>query len=105
MIEKLKSLKLLTFIDYNNSPMVQKYADQTFPPIVVIYAKNQAGIKKLYQLVSAALTTNLVTKPVIYLDQIEKYRDDLIIVSHPTEGEVFDICINGTDEQLIQAIN
>ncbi|WP_036448591.1 PolC-type DNA polymerase III [Mycoplasmoides pirum] len=71
----------------------------------LIYAKNQKGLKAIYELVSKSLTTNLVTRPKIYWKDIKPYRNDLVISCSPNEGEIFKTALNNDDKLLENRID
>lgn len=50
---------------------------------VLVYAKNNAGIKSLYELISVAHTSNYFGKPVITYEFLKKHKSNLIVVSPP----------------------
>ncbi|MXR05747.1 PolC-type DNA polymerase III [Mesomycoplasma flocculare] len=52
--------------------------EKVFPKQLTIIAKNQRGIKKLYKLVSLANTENLISRPLIFYDRLEKDPDLLV---------------------------
>ncbi|WP_341508114.1 PolC-type DNA polymerase III [Mesomycoplasma ovipneumoniae] len=52
--------------------------EKVFPKQLTILAKNQIGLKKLYKLVSLANTENLISRPLIFYDKMEKDPDLLV---------------------------
>ncbi len=63
--------------------------EKLFPFHATIYAKNQEGLKDLYELVSLAHTTYLGKTPRIPKFEIEKRKKNLIIGSACDKGEIF----------------
>ncbi|MDE6476946.1 MAG: hypothetical protein K2L48_01955 [Mycoplasmoidaceae bacterium] len=53
-----------------------------------LYVKDQPGIKEIYKIVSYSFTKNLFSNPRVFANEIDKVRNNLIIASSPTEGEV-----------------
>ncbi|ATP59922.1 PolC-type DNA polymerase III [Mesomycoplasma dispar] len=52
--------------------------EKVFPKQLTIIAKNQLGLKKLYKLVSLANTENLISRPLIFYDKMQKDADLLV---------------------------
>lgn len=70
---------------------------------ISILAKNKQGLKDLYRLVSDAHTKYFDKCPVTSLDEIEKYRANLII-GNDAFGELFFAIIEGQSEEKIREI-
>ncbi len=62
---------------------------KTFAKKITVYAKNKAGLKSLYKLVSIAHTKYLGKTPIIPKWEIEKIRKNLIIGSSSSRGELW----------------
>jgi DNA polymerase-3 subunit alpha (Gram-positive type) len=60
-----------------------------FPKHVTVYAKNQQGLKDLYELVSLSHTKYLFKTPRITKTEIAKRKKNLIIGSACDKGEIF----------------
>ncbi len=75
------------------------------PKFATVLAKNQAGYKNLFRLVSDALTTHFDGGPRLLKSSFNKYREGLLIGSGTDGSEVFDAALNLNDEQLKTAIN
>ena len=71
----------------------------------LIYAKNQKGCKAIYELVSKSLTTNFTGRPKLYWQDLEPYRDHLVIACSPNEGEIFKAALYSSDKVLVNKIN
>ncbi|MDR0812790.1 MAG: PolC-type DNA polymerase III [Oscillospiraceae bacterium] len=64
---------------------------------IIIFAKNQAGIKSLYQLISDSNLKYFSGSPIIYKSGLLAHRENLIIGSACEAGEVFGAVLNGSD--------
>ncbi|RMA78547.1 DNA polymerase-3 subunit alpha (Gram-positive type) [Metamycoplasma subdolum] len=73
------------------------------PSEVRILAKNQAGLKKLFQLISTSLTTQYKRNPQLYRDKWEK-DPDLFFASAAHKSYLWEEVINGSDENIEKAI-
>lgn len=84
---------------------------------VMILAKNRAGIKRLYELVSKSYTETLAVlgksskeggeitaEPRILRSDIEKDRRNILVGTSCLNNEVFELACNGDDERLLQAV-
>ncbi len=84
---------------------------------VVIMAKNRAGIKRLYELVSKSYTTTLAVmgkssreggeitaEPRILRRDIEQDRRNILVGTSCLNNEVFELACNGDDMRLLQAV-
>lgn len=71
----------------------------------LIYAKNQKGLKAIYEVVSKSLTTNYLSKPKIFWSDLDKYRKDIFVSCSPNEGQVFNSALYGDNIFLQTAIN
>ena len=95
-ITNLKSLAKINTDNYWSRQFTDNY--------VIFYVNDQKSFKPLYRLVSKASTKNLLGVPRVFKSDIKNYRDDLTIVNHPFESDVWDNAINGTKQELEDAI-
>lgn len=76
-------------------------AERTGSWHIIILARNQKGIKNLYELITLSHLDFFYKKPRIPRAAIEKYREGLIIGSACEAGELFQKVLNdGTEEEL-----
>lgn len=68
---------------------------------ITVFAKNQNGLKSLYQLVSLSHTQYFYKSPKIITKVIDDLRKDLLIGSSCVNGAVFETAMNKSDEQLV----
>ncbi len=84
-----------------NKDEIRKYQ---YGSNITLLAKNQQGLKSLYRLLSFANTANYFGKPTIFKEQIEKYRENLVVISPGINGEVFKSVLTKTDEELVPIV-
>jgi len=74
---------------------------------MVALAKNQAGLKALYRLISDSHTTFLSagSLPKISREELIQYRENLLFGSACFNSEVFEIACNKREEELKQAMS
>jgi len=73
---------------------------------MVALAKNQAGLKALYRLISDSHTTYLSagSLPKISREELNQYRENLIFGSACFNGEIFELACNKSEEELKNAM-
>ena len=73
---------------------------------MVAIAKNQAGLKAIYRLISDSHTTYLSagSMPKISRQELIQYRENLIFGSACFNGEVFEIACNKSEDELRQCM-
>jgi DNA polymerase-3 subunit alpha (Gram-positive type) len=100
-INKMKSEGIETIEDINEKLQNYTLRRRQFASYINVYAKNQKGLKDLYKLISLASTEQLNGEtPTIYYEQLNDFRENIIICSNPFEGEIWDAGLNDTDENL-----
>ena len=72
---------------------------------VCVLAKNKAGLKDLYKLVSMAHVDYLARTPVIPRKELQAHRENLLLGSACFNGEVFEAAARLNDEKLKEAIS
>ncbi len=74
------------------------------PYHMIIYAKNQAGLKNLYQLISASYLQYYYKRPRIPRSEIEKHREGLLLGSACEAGELYSAILDNRSEAEIEKI-
>ncbi len=106
-IELIKKLELenVKYIDeINNAIQNESLFSSTIGNFILVYVKNQSGIKDLYELISKSHTQYLYGRPTINFDEINNYRNNLIIANAPIESDVFNAALSKTNDELIKII-
>ncbi|MGL5246195.1 MAG: PolC-type DNA polymerase III [Mycoplasmoidaceae bacterium] len=84
----------------NSYDLVTKNRDH----LITLYAKNQEGLRNLYELISRA-STKKYNKCVLFEEDILYFKKNILVANSPTEGNVIKEAFYGTDEELKEAIN
>ncbi|MCR5307395.1 MAG: PolC-type DNA polymerase III, partial [bacterium] len=71
---------------------------------ITILAKNQAGYKNLFKILSDSLTTHMYNKARCLRSVIDKYRDGILIGSACINGEVFETALNRSYDELLNLV-
>lgn len=104
MIRSLNNQGIKTILDIANYKKDSLY-QRSFGDFALALAKNQEGIKDIYKLVSIAHTKTLFRNPIIFKETLNENRKNLILISSPYEGDVWDNGLNGTNEELDKSIS
>lgn len=86
----------ITLIDLKNYKRWSKH--------ITLYCKNQASLKKLYELISISHVDHMGDAPFLMRSEIEKNRDYFVIGSACFNGEVYEQSARGNAEHLRNAI-
>lgn len=90
----------VTHEDLANLEADQELYKHIFPKHVVVLAKNKAGLKALYQLISLSHTDYFAEVPKIPRALLEAHRENLLIGSACFNGEVFDTAMTRGSDKL-----
>ena len=71
---------------------------------IVLFAKNQQGLRNLYQLISEANLYHFKRFPRIFKSEIMRLREGLIVGSACENNELFQAVVSGKDEEELQRI-
>ncbi|OAL09859.1 DNA polymerase III subunit alpha [Candidatus Mycoplasma haematobovis] len=69
---------------------------------VLIYAKNKEGIRDLYEILSIAHTTSFHDRAMISKSTLNKYRENLLIVSPPLNSEIIGLLFKNNEKELLE---
>lgn len=117
MLTELKNLNCQTYNDIQNLQDKSIFS-KVRPKHIVAIAKTPEGLKDLFKLVTLAHTTYLATttkanstseismaEPLITREEIQRYRENLLIGSACYHGEIFENAANKSQQQLDELID
>ncbi|MFB0918078.1 MAG: PolC-type DNA polymerase III, partial [Clostridiaceae bacterium] len=87
-------------VDYSQNFDISK----GMPSHVIIYAKNQAGLKKLYELISISHLKYFNKNPRIPKSLLQKSRENLLLGSACSNGELFKSILDGRSDKDVDNI-
>ncbi|MBS6063424.1 MAG: PolC-type DNA polymerase III [Peptostreptococcaceae bacterium] len=103
-IEILKQREMINFNDINDKIKLTNIS-KIRPTHVSVLAKNQAGIKDLYILVTMAHTTYLQgATPVIPKSELKNLRQNILIGAGYLDTDVFNFALNAKTDEEIQTL-
>lgn len=111
LVDAKRQFQVETICDLQDKVHTDSDFKRMFSKHVIVIAKNQAGLKALYDLVSISNTETLAVKtknegsnaigePRIKRSTLQKYRQNLLVGSACLNGEVFEMACNGDDDRL-----
>ncbi|MGL4647658.1 MAG: PolC-type DNA polymerase III [Mycoplasmoidaceae bacterium] len=104
MMEYLDLENIININEINEKLFCIEVISKTRDPLINIHAKNQMGINNLYNLISLANTTPY-GKSVLFINDLMRFKNNLIISNSPSEGDVIKEALSGTDVDLRKAIS
>ncbi|MCV3728208.1 DNA polymerase III subunit alpha [Ureaplasma miroungigenitalium] len=96
--------KIKQWDQVNPSIQNRSLRNRFFGDQITIYAKNQDGIKNIYELVSKAHTDLYNNRPTITIDFLSQFKDNLIITNAVYDNELINSLFNKTDAEIIEQI-
>lgn len=100
MLAKIKTEQNLLQLTEFKELCDEKITNKVRGEHITVYAKNQAGLKNLYQVISDSHTKYFYGSPKIVKAELEQYRETLMIGSACVNGSVFETAMNKSVEEL-----
>ncbi len=104
MLSDLFKRNIYNYQDINGLIDPQEHWRHLIPSHITILAKNPVGYKNMYKIVSDALTYHLHGNPKIIKSVIDAHREGILLGSSCVNGEVFELALNRSVEELEEAI-
>ena len=105
IVRLLKEHPNMTHADLGKLITPKEVLKHIVPHHVVVLAKNKAGLKDLYKLVSMSHIEYLAKVPKVPRRELETHRDNLIVGSACFNGEVFETARYYNDERLKEVMS
>lgn len=71
---------------------------------IIIFAKNEKGLKGLYKIISESHLNHFFRRPRILKSLLEEYQDDLVIGSACEAGEIYQSIFKNNDSDYIEEV-
>ncbi|MGL4617116.1 MAG: PolC-type DNA polymerase III, partial [Mycoplasmoidaceae bacterium] len=104
MIDFLEMNSINNLMDINKNLNSYELVTKNRDHLITLYAKNQEGLRSLYELISIA-NTKQYNKCVLFEEDIYIFKKNILVANSPTEGDVIKEAFYGTDEELKYTIN
>ena len=107
LFEKLSDMGLKNIQSVNEAMLPLRpvhRADNMHAQHIILFAKNQVGLRNLYHLISDANLKYFKKKPRIFKSRIMELREGLIIGSACENNELFQSIVFGTDDEELKRI-
>ena len=105
MLQTLYKNNIYNYKDINSSIDQSVAYKHIFPSHINLLVKNQIGYKNLFKIVSDALTVHFHNESRLLKSVLDEHREGLLVGSGCSNGEVFDIALNKTEEELERVIS
>ncbi|UVD81807.1 PolC-type DNA polymerase III [Mycoplasma iguanae] len=102
----LRDLKIKNIFDAEQLKNLQEknFYKKQYPYEITVLAKNQAGLKELFKLISLASTENLQDEPRLFFEDLPK-SENLLYGSSTLNSRLIDHLFYGTKEKLYHEIS
>lgn len=103
-IDKLNEQECTNITKINDFIQSPKLRQNTRGEFIVAYAKNQEGIKNIYELVSNSHSLNFFGRPTITWNEINKFRQNLLVTNLCIESDILNIALTKPQKYLVDAM-
>ncbi len=104
MLNDLFNKNIYNYQDINSLIDKDKHWRYLIPTHISVLAKNYVGYKNMYKIVSDALTKHFAGSAKALKSIIDEYREGILIGSACVNGEVFELALNRSIEELEEEI-
>ena len=99
-IDLLNTNEIKLINQINSAIQSNRLRQLTHGNFMVVYAKNNNGIKSIYELVSKAHAENFFGRPTILEDDVKKHHDNLLVTNLCIESDVLNAALSSDLKDL-----
>ena len=104
MLQTLYKNNIYNYQDINNSIYRDEAFRHVFPRHVTLLVKNQTGYKNLFKILSDSLTVHYHNEARVLKSFLDIHREGILVGSSCVNGEVFEMALNKSEEELENAM-
>lgn len=104
-VNELKKLGCNSIGQINDHIQTKSLRESTRGNFVLAYAKNQTGIRDIYELVSLSHSQEFFGRPTLKDSDLKKFSENIIIANSPIESDVINAAISKTDDELLEVLS
>ena len=104
MLQTLYKNNIYNYQDINNSIYREEAFRHVFPRHVTLLVKNQTGYKNLFKILSDSLTVHYHNEARVLKSFLDSHREGILVGSSCVNGEVFEMALNKSEEELENAM-
>ncbi|MDE7263291.1 MAG: PolC-type DNA polymerase III [Anaeroplasmataceae bacterium] len=104
MLSDLFKRNIYNYKDINSIINKEEHWKHLIPTHITILAKNQVGYKNMYKIISDALTKHFFGNAKALKSVIDAHKEGIFLGSACVNGEVFELALNRSIEELEEAI-
>ena len=104
MLQTLYKHNIYNYKDINNSIYQEEAFKHVFPRHITLLVKNQTGYKNLFKILSDALTNHFYNESRVLKSFLDSHREGLLVGSSCVNGEVLEVALNKSEEELEQVM-
>ena len=104
MLQTLYKNEIYNYADINKAINQDVAYKQIFPSHITLLVKTQEGYKNLFKILSDALTVHYHNESRVLRSVLDQHREGILVGSCCVRGEVFELAMNKSQEQLEQAM-
>ena len=104
MMQTLYKHDIYNYQDINKSINLDEAYKFIIPTHINLLVKNQTGYKNLFKIVSDALTNHYHNGSRLLKSVLDKHREGILVGSGCSNGEIFELALNKSEEELRNAL-
>lgn len=104
-IKKFKQDGITNINQINDLIQTDSLFTNTIGNYIMVYVKNQNGIRDLYELISESHSKFLFGRPTINIEEVKRFSNNLYLANSPIDSDVFYGALSKSDTELREIIS